>query len=462
MGEPHLRERRQTIKLGLLKVAKDLFPDEAFWIVYSIGDGVYCRLEKSALSIREVKLIEDKVREWVASNPEITYIGKKGGYFQYKVEGIVVDTIYRASTDVSEAEKFRLIPFEEGFISDYSVEEKGFDYEFVLPELLAKTYHDNHRWLSNINLEMVSDLNEYIYQGRELELQNMAEALQEKQIGEIADMILSQKRSLRLILISGPSSSGKTTFAQRLSTQLRVNGLKPVPLSMDNYFVNREVNPVDSEGNYDFETIRALDLQLLQEQVHKLIDGEKVETPIYDFFTGHRKAETVTMQLGPSEILVMEGIHALNPELLPNIGRSAAFKVYVSALFGLNVDLANRIPTTEVRLLRRMIRDGRERGVGSEETLERWGSVRRGETEYVFKYQEEADVMFNSSLLYELNAIRPFAEEQLHQISEDSPHFETKERLINLLTFFKPIDASKIPFNSIVREFIGGSIYKHK
>lgn len=458
MGETHLNARRQTIKLGMMKVAKDLFPDETLWFVYSIGDGVYCRLSESALSIREVNLMETKVREWVASNPEITYLGKKGGYFQYKLNGMVVDTIYEADTNVSESEKFRMIPFEEGFISDHSVEEKGFDHEFILPELLSSTYHTNHNWLRNINLESVSDLNEYIEAGRAIELQNIAEALQEKQMADIADMILSQRRSLKLILISGPSSSGKTTFSRRLSTQLRVNGLKPVPLSMDNYFVNREVSPKDSEGNYDFETIKALDLTLLEDQVLKLINGEKVDTPVFDFITGSRKTETVPMKLGNSEILVMEGIHALNPDLLPKIGKSTSFKVYVSALFGLNVDLSNRIPTTEVRMLRRMVRDGRERGISPEETLDRWGSVRRGETEYVFKYQEQADVMFNSSLLYELNAIRPFAEELLMRIDETSPHFETRERLLNLLSFFKPIDISKIPFNSIVREFIGESV----
>jgi uridine kinase len=241
-----------------------------------------------------------------------------------------------------------------------------------------------------------------------------------------------------------------------------VNGLKPVPLSLDNYFVNREVNPLDADGNYDFETIRALDLPYLQDQVERLVKGEAVETPLFDFETGHRRQATLPMQLGPSEILLIEGIHALNPELLPNIDRSADFKIYVSALFGLNVDLFNRTPTTEVRLLRRMVRDGRERGISPEQTLERWASVRRGETLYVFRHQEEADVMFNSSLLYELNAIRPYAEQLLLQIGDNSPYVETKERLLNLLSFFKPIAATNIPFNSIIREFIGGSIYYHQ
>jgi len=461
MEGTHLRERRQTIKLGLKKVIGDLFPDEKFWTVYSIIDGIYCRLEKSALSIREVALIEERLKEWVAEKPEIVLLGKSGGFYQYQLGDLVVNTLYKADTDASIAEKFRLTPFAEGFISDHSVELNGFGHELILPELLSKTYQKNHRWLRKIGIGKVSDLNTYITDGRQQELQNVAEALQEKQLADIADTILGYRRSLRVILISGPSSSGKTTFTQRLSTQLRVNGLKPVPLSIDNYFVNREFNPLDDKGNYDFETIRALDLPYFQKQVKRLIKGKRVETPIFDFVTGSRMQETIPMQLGSSEILLIEGIHALNPELLPNIDRSLSYKIYVSALFGLNVNLFNRTPTTEVRLLRRMVRDGRDRGVNPEQTLERWESVRKGETEYVFRHQEEADVMFNSSLLYELNAIRPFAEKHLQQIADDSPYAEAKERLLNLLSFFQPIDAKFIPFNSIIREFIGGSVYYH-
>jgi Uridine kinase len=295
--------------------------------------------------------------------------------------------------------------------------------------------------------------------GEGMELISVAEALQEKEIADIADTILTQRRSLRVLLISGPSSSGKTSFAQRLSTQLRVNGLRPVPLSLDDYFVDRDKTPLDENGRYDFENLEALDTKLLQQQVQELINGNSVETPLFDFVSGNRMKKTKTMKIGASEILVIEGIHALNPKLLPNISRGSFFKIYISALFELNVDLMNRIPTTEVRLIRRLVRGDRFRATSPEETLNQWSSVRRGEYNNVFKYQEEADVMFNSSLLYEINTLRPFAEASLNKISVDSPHYETKERLLNLLSFFQPIDIAKVPFNSILREFVGGSIY---
>jgi len=458
-GDTHLQDIRQTLKLGLVQVAKELFPEEDLKTAYSIGDGVFCKLADSVLSEREVKQIETKLDEWVNANSPIEFLHQKYGYYVYQLGDMIIKNIYPACTTASMAAPFKLIPFLTGFIIDF-LQEKAPEEQVVFPEKLAASYAETQGWLANIDMEFVSDVNAYIKAGKSLEIQNVAEALQEKEIADIADHILTQRRALRLILISGPSSSGKTTFAQRLSTQLRVNGFKPVPLSLDNYFVNREKTPRDSEGNYNYETIKALDLKLLQEQVKQIIDGEKVETPLFDFVTGKRLEKTLSFHLEPSEILVIEGIHALNPKLLPNIGRSASYKVYVSALFGLNVDLTNRIPTTEVRIIRRMVRDGRDRGINPGQTLERWPSVRKGEIEYVFKYQEEADAMFNSGLLYEMNALRPFAETLLNQISEGSPHFEERERLLNLLSFFEPMDVSKVPFNSILREFIGGSYYK--
>ncbi|MHC1719717.1 MAG: uridine kinase [Clostridiaceae bacterium] len=457
--DTHLQEIRQTIKLGLYQVTKELFPEEELKTAYSIGDGIFCKLADSVLSEREVELIDIKLKEWMAMDRPIEFLHQKYGYYVYQLGDMIVKGVYPAETKASMGAPFRLIPFLTGFIIDFS-EKKELEEPVIFPSKLAESYAETQRWLSNINMEFVSDVNAYIKTNKALELQNVAEALQEKQIADIADQILIQRRALRLILISGPSSSGKTTFAQRLSTQLRVNGFRPVPLSLDNYFVNREKTPRDAEGNYDYETIKALDLKLLQEQVKRIIDGEKVETPLFDFITGKRMEKTLPFHLDPSEILVIEGIHALNPKLLPNIAKSASFKVYVSALFGMNVDLINRVPTTEVRIIRRMVRDGRERGINPEQTLERWPSVRKGETEYVFKYQEEADAMFNSGLLYEMNALRPFAETLLNHIGEGSSHYNEKERLLNLLSFFEPMDASKVPFNSILREFIGGSSYK--
>lgn len=276
---------------------------------------------------------------------------------------------------------------------------------------------------------------------------------------DIAVMILQQQRALRVLLISGPSSSGKTTFAQRLSTQLSVNGLKPVTLAMDDYFVNREVTPLTEDGKPDFDCLEALDLPYLQQQLGELINGKTIETPIYDFKTGHRSTQTRRLRVGHDEILVVEGIHALNPLLFLGINRNMLFKVYLSSLFQLNFNLENRVPSSEVRLIRRIVRGDQFRGTHPEDTLDQWENVRRGEYKNVFKFQEESDVMFNSSLLYELNAMRPLAEASLNKIDDNSPYVKIRDRLLNILSFCEPMNTEKVPFNSILREFIGGSIY---
>lgn len=455
MNENYKRQYRQTLQLGLIKVVRELFPDESLKIPYSILDGVYCELSGSLLSEREVKLIETKLREWVKQNNPIECVGKTGGYYRYKLDNLIVETIYPSFINSSVIKNFSLIHFPPGFILHF---QDGKD-PFILPEKLSATYAETQKWVENLNLDEVQDVNYYIQNGRSQELIYLAEALHEKKISDIADMILKQKRSIRVVLISGPSSSGKTTFAQRLSTQLKVNGLRPLPLSLDNYFLNREDTPRDASGQYDFDALEALDLPLLNEQIDKLIHGETVETPIFDFVTGTRAPKGEIMNLKSDEILVIEGIHALNPKLLPSLSRNYLFKIYISALFQLNIDPCNRVPTTEARLIRRIVRDDKFRGFKPERTLKQWASVRRGENANVFKYQEEADVMFNSSLLYELNALRSFAEPLLKSVPHDNEHQDMVMRLLNLLSFFEPMDTAKVPFNSILREFIGGSIY---
>jgi uridine kinase len=231
---------------------------------------------------------------------------------------------------------------------------------------------------------------------------------------------------------------------------------------LDDYFVNREQTPRDEDGEYDYDCLEALDLQFLHVQITQLINGETIKAPCYDFISGCRSKDTKTLSLRPSEILLIEGIHALNPKLVTNINRNLIFKIYISALGGLNVDLMSRLPTTEIRLIRRLVRDDRDRGTAPEATLNQWASVRKGEYINIFNFQEESDVMFNSSMLYEMNALRPFAEASLNKIPDDSPFYDTKERLMNLLSFFEPMDVSKVPFNSILREFIGGSVYFSK
>lgn len=459
MLETHLRQDRQTVKLGLIKVTNDLFPGETFETVCSIQEGVFCQLAGSVLSEREVRQIDCKLREWIQADMPIYLVEDKDGYYHYKVDGLIIKSVHPANARSSMVDVFRIIPFSSGYVVDFIKDESEMNSPFTMPQRLAATYAKSERWLTNINIELVSDANRYITEGRHLELISIAEALQEKEISDIADMILRERRAVRVVLIAGPSSSGKTTFAHRLSTQLKVNGLTPVPLALDDYFLDREQTPTDEDGNYDFDTLEALDLNLLDKQLEQLIKGETVETPIFDFVSGMRSPKTRTLKLGPSEILVIEGIHALNPALIANLTKSVFFKIYVSALFGLNIDYMNRVPTTEVRLIRRIVRDDQFRALSPERTLSQWPSVRRGEDKHIFKYQEECDVMFNSSLLYEMNALRTFAECALKKVQPDSTHYATQLRLLRLLSFFKPLDLSQLPFNSILREFIGGNIF---
>lgn len=459
MRETHLRQARQTVKLGLIKVVHDLFPEEHLKTSYSILEGVFCNLDGSVLSTREVRQISDALQAWVTRNEPIRPLGREGGLYVYDVEGYVVRALYPALTTPSKVEPFILIPFSDGFIVDFGDVDKGDGVPLIPPVKLQATYDERHRWLDRVGIEVAADVNGFIRSGRHLELIGIAEALHEKKISQIADEILTQQRALRVLLIAGPSSSGKTSFLGRLGTQLFVNGFKPVSLSLDNYFVNRDRTPLDADGRPNYETLHAIDLPLLQEHIHLLIEGDPVQVPSFDFVAGRRTEERTPLQVGPHEILVIEGIHGLNPKLVGRAHRNQLFKIYISALSGLNIDLVNRVPTTEIRLLRRLVRDDRSRGISPEQTLAQWSSVRRGEYDCIFRFQEDADVMFNTSMVYELNAIRPFAEAVLGKIADGSEHADTRDRLVNLLSFFDPVDTSKVPFNSLLREFIGGSIY---
>lgn len=453
-----IRKYRQTLQLGLIKVVNELFPGEQLKIPFSILDGVYCEFSGSLVSPREASAIEKALKSWVKQESKIEFIGKDEQYYKYKIGDTILKSIYPSFPDTSKIGDFSLIPFDPGFIL-YFGSMANDSSQFLLPEKLSKTYTETQRWLENLKLDKVEDVNSVILNNNHLDLISIAEALHEKEIADIADLIVQEKKTIRIILISGPSSSGKTTFAQRLSTQLKVNGLKPVPLSLDDYFLNREDTPKDETGQYDFDSLEALDLPLLNEQIDKLLKGERVEVPTFDFVTGRRISTGQTLCLDKDEVLVIEGIHALNPRLLPNIDKSKIFKIYISALFLLNIDSYNRVPTTDARLIRRIVRDYKYRGFGPERTLKQWPSVRRGETNNVFKYQEEADVMFNSSLIYELNALRAYAEPLLRKITEESEYYEDASRLLNLLSFFESMDTTKVPFNSILREFIGEGLY---
>lgn len=461
MSDYALRRYRQSLILGLICVVKELFPREQLKIAHSILDGVYCELVNSLLSSREVENIETRLRNWVAKDHVIQCEPENDHLYHCQLEQLEIHTIYPPLERSGSLKHFKLIHYSPGFILLFpNANEPDTLSPFVPPEKLSATFSETQRWLENLHLAEVNDVNAIINTKNAQNLICLAEALHEKKISSIADRILDQRHQVRVILISGPSSSGKTTFAQRLSTQLRVNGLRPVALSLDNYFLAREETPRDASGQYDFEALEALDLSLLDAHLKALIKGAEVEMPVFNFVEGRRTSMGKHLKLSPDEILVIEGIHALNPRLFPSLDRNQLFKIYVSALFQLNIDVYNRVPTTEVRLIRRLVRDDKFRGINPERTLGQWESVRRGENTNIFPYQEEADVMFNSSHLYELNALRPYAEHLLVSIMPESPYYKTATHLMRLLSFFDPLDSTKVPFNSILREFIGGSIYQ--
>ena len=326
------------------------------------------------------------------------------------------------------------------------------------PKLLA-AFRQYGQWLERLGIDSVGALNDAIQAGRIREIILVSEALHEQNIASIASQIAGRHEQARLILISGPSSSGKTTFSRRLAIQLLALGISPFALELDNYFVDREKNPRDENGQYDFEALEALDLALLGDHLQRLVAGEAVQLPRYNFKAGKQEPGDV-IQLRPDQLIIMEGIHGLEPRLLPGPLAGRAFRIYVSCLTQLNLDRHNRVSTTDTRLIHRIVRDARERGYTAQQTISRWDSVTRGEGRNIFPYQENADVMFNSALVYELSALDPLAEPLLRQVPHGTPEFIEAKRLLAFLEWFLPVETDLIPDNSILREFIGGSSLK--
>jgi len=324
---------------------------------------------------------------------------------------------------------------------------------------LLATFRQYRHWLGRLAIDHVGALNSAIEEGRIREIILVSEALHERKISEIASQISQRRDQVRVILIAGPSSSGKTTFSKRLSVQLMAQGISPFALEMDNYFVDRELTPLDENGEYDFEVIEALDTELLQEHLHQLIAGKEVHLPSFDFKSGKRISGEI-VRLVPEQVIILEGIHGLNPGLIPNIPGEQSFRLYASCLTQLNLDRYNRISTTDTRLIRRIVRDARERGYSATDTIRRWESVRRGEKRHIYPYQENADEMFNSALVFELAALKPLAEPLLRQVNYGEPEHIEAKRLLAFLEWFLPLQTDLIPDNSLIREFIGGSIFK--
>ena len=332
--------------------------------------------------------------------------------------------------------------------------------EIVMQDKMFGIFKEHHRWQDILGLRTIGDLNEVIDSGRSSLLIQVSEALQEKKIAKIADDI-TNRRGIRLVLIAGPSSSGKTTTCKRLSVQLLTNGVKPINISLDDYFVDRDQTPRDEHGDYDFEHLHALNLELFNEQLNALFRGEEVELPRYDFPTGRSLMSGHKLRLHDDEVLVIEGIHALNPELTQQIPQEQIYRVYASALTTILLDNHNYVPTTDNRLLRRIIRDHKYRGVSAQETIRRWPSVRKGENRWIFPYQENADQMFNTAMLFELAVIKSQAEPLLEQVPENCVEYAEAYRLRKFLRYIRPISDEQIPPTSLLREFLGGSSFKY-
>ena len=330
--------------------------------------------------------------------------------------------------------------------------------EFVPQPKLFATLNKSNQWGQMMGIATVADLNEQITKGNINDIMLIQEALLEKRIGEIAEQIVASGNK-KFIMIAGPSSSGKTTFSHRLSIQLRTLGIKPHPIAVDDYFVNREDTPLDADGKYNFESIDALDIKQFNEDMNRLLNGERVEIPTFNFKLGKREYKGNFKQLGPDDVLVIEGIHCLNDKLSYTLPQESKFKIYISALSQLNIDNHNRIPTTDGRLIRRMVRDARTRGTDARSTIAMWPSVRRGEEENIFPYQESADVMFNSAMIYELPVLKQYAEPLLFGIPEDCPEYTEAKRLLKFLDYFLGVSSENVPKNSLLREFVGGSYF---
>jgi uridine kinase len=478
----------RTLQFIFIKATLDLFENSVITIEHSTGDGVFGELnKKEALKEEDIIKIKERMIELInedlpinkikVKRREAIEIFKNYGMddkisllnhvsFEYvnlyELDGRY-DYFYgqmAASTGVIKA--FDLIYYSPGFVLRYPKRDNlNVVAEFKENRKLSQIFLETERWLSILGVGEVGSLNDKVENHELRDIIMVSEALHEKKIAQIADMI-NERKETKIVLIAGPSSSGKTTFANRLSVQLRVNGYVPVPISLDDYFVDREHNPKDENGEYDFESIYSLDLELFNSHLGSLLKGEEVEIPSYNFKKGEREWHGNKLKLPNNGIILIEGIHGLNPILTSSILDNQKFKIYISALTQLNLDNHNRIATTDIRRVRRIVRDYLSRGYGVEETLKMWPSIRRGEEKNIFVYQEEADVMFNSTLVYELCVLKKYALEELNKIDQDSPVYILAARLKSFLGFFKEIDKVHVPTNSILREFIGGSdFYKY-
>ncbi len=487
---PGYNSYRRSTTFVMLKAIYELYEREEIGKVrveFSAGSGYFCTLSGTLKTDLEfTKRVEAQMRQYVEAEIPIRKevvntqeaisrfaeygMMDKAALFHYRRASKV--NIYSIGgfqdyyygymvPNTSYLKWFALEPFEDGFILQFpKMEEPGI---VKMPSFSKKVFdvlRQTEEWGRKLELSTVGELNDLVSKGNLSEMILVQEAIQEKQIGDIAGKIAADP-SKRIVMIAGPSSSGKTTFSHRLSVQLRARGLKPHPIACDNYFVEREQTPKDADGKYNFECLEAVDVALFNDHMNRLLSGETVEIPEFNFITGKKEYKgNQILTLGKEDVLVIEGIHCLNDALSDRLPAESKFKIYISALTMLNIDEHNRIPTTDGRLIRRMIRDARTRGSSAKNTIDMWQSVRRGEEENIFPYQDSADVVFNSALIYELAVLKQYAEPLLFGISPEEPEYVEAKRLLKFLDYFVGVDSNLIPNNSILREFIGGSCFR--
>ena len=481
------RTYTRTLFFVLCKAVQDIYPATDVVIDIPVSNGFYVDIRLGRPVVDEdVNIIRRRMQEiidarmpirrfTVPTEEAVALFQEKGDVEKVKLlktSGAIYTTYYKIGdyvdyyygtllTNTSQLYLFGLEKYYDGMLLRIpSLKNPDVLGEMTRQDKMFEIFKEHHRWQSILGIRTVGDFNQAIDANYSTGIINISEALQEKKIAKIAEEIASRK-GVKLVLLAGPSSSGKTTSCKRLSIQLAVNGLKPLQISLDDYFVDREKTPKDASGEYDYESIYALDLDLINEQFNALFRGEEVELPKYDFQSGKSKKSGNKLKMNDNNVLVVEGIHALNPELTAHIPQEQIFRVYASALTTILLDNHNYIPTTDNRLLRRIIRDYKYRGVSAQETIHRWPSVRAGENKWIFPFQENADAMLNTAMLYELAVIKTQAEPLLQQVPENCEEYAEAYRLLKFLKYFKGIPYNNLPPTSLLREFLGGSSFHY-